>query len=525
MPDRRAADSMSNAIDAQRLVRAAYASLAQDDPQTALRDLAHAARLTPKDVRLHVSIGVVLQMLQRPTDAELAFNNALKIDANEPGALFGLASLKCDDRDAAQAEELARRAVLADPTNVQARLLLVRSLGDQGKSEEAWAELEQAILAAPSEAGPHAALAGRLLHMGRIEEARERFERALELDPCSAQSYWGLVSTRKISERDQALVARIESALSHAALAPATRMELLFSLGKAYDDLGKYETAMERFAEANRLRDHSLNQYRSFSREAYDRMFDGLQRAFPKDSFGVPSAAEPGVPQPIFIVGMPRSGTTLAEQILTGHSSVEAGGEIDYWPTEGVRCVDLGRSSFDLNKALGARKRYGKRLKALAGGLPFVTDKMPDNYRVLGVLAAMYPRARFIHCVRHPVDTCLSIYFTPFRSPQDYYADLEKLAFVYAHYRRMMDHWKEVLPANSILDVSYEELIQDQEPVTRRMVAFCGLEWEEACLRPEGNTRSVRTASAWQVRQPVYRTSLGRWRNYEPWLGPLQFLL
>ncbi len=514
-----------SAMDAQRLLRAAHAALARDDPQSALDCLVQASRRTPKDPRLHVSIGVVLQMLQRPTDAEQAYNNALKVAPNNANALLGLGSLRSELRQAPEVEELARRALLADPANVKARLLLVRALQDQDKLVEAEEELVRTIKAHPSAAMPRTAFAGLLHDSGRFGEAREQFTKALELDPFNGQAYLGLVRTGTMTEGDRDLVGGLEKALTNPSLDANSRTELLFCLGKAYDDLREYAKAMEQFSEANRLRELRLNRHRSISHDGYNRLFDGIQNTFTKESVAAQSAEDAGPPKPIFIVGMLRSGTTLAEQILTRHSSVAAGGEIDFWSTEGLRCVDLDSSTFDFNQALVARKRYQKQLKAVAGGLPFATDKMPDNYRMLGVLAAMYPGARIIHCVRHPVDTCLSIYFTPFRSPQDYFSDLEKLAFVYKRYQKLMAHWRAVLPAGSILDVHYGELIEDQEATTRRMLAFCGLEWEDECLRPEDNTRAVKTASAWQVRQPVYRSSLDRWRNYEPWIGPLADLV
>jgi hypothetical protein len=234
-------------------------------------------------------------------------------------------------------------------------------------------------------------------------------------------------------------------------------------------------------------------------------------------------------PLPVFIVGMPRSGTTLVEQILASHPQVYGGGELrdlkemvsQVWNSSGnslspgqtplvpeppaIRCLADG---------------YLRQRLALSRGALRTTDKMPTNFYYLGLIALMFPNARILHCRRDPLDVCLSCYFTNFRDPPLYASDLEDLGFYYGHYQRLMEHWRKVLP-HSILDVQYEELIENQEAVSRRMVEFCGLSWDDRCLEYYKSDRPVQTCSVWQVRQPIYSTSVGRWKHYAQHLDPL----
>ena len=228
---------------------------------------------------------------------------------------------------------------------------------------------------------------------------------------------------------------------------------------------------------------------------------------------------------PALILGMPRSGTTLVEQIVSSHPEVRAGDELPFWNRAAEEFSRLGESESRKGFFSRVASDYEAALRAIAPAASRVTDKMPGNFLWIGLFHLAFPKARIIHCRRHPVDTCLSNYFTNFASPMPFTNDKEHLAFYYKCYRRLMAHWRAALPPGTMLDVDYEELVADRERMTRRMIGFLGLEWSDACLRPEDNPRIVRTASMWQARQPVYRSSTERWRRYEPWLGALAGLL
>jgi hypothetical protein len=227
----------------------------------------------------------------------------------------------------------------------------------------------------------------------------------------------------------------------------------------------------------------------------------------------------------VLIVGMPRSGTTLVEQILASHPDIAAAGELDFWPRRLDHVRRRRISRLDAAAERDIVRDYPALLRTYSPGARRVTDKMPFNFLFLGHIHRLFPNARIIHCRRLPVDTALSIYLTRFAGLHDFTASREDIVRYYQEYRRLMAHWRAVLPPDRFLDIDYEDLVADPDSVSRRMVAFCGLEWDDACRDSHKTDRPIVTASVWQARQPVYRSSAERWRRYEPWLGELRLLL
>jgi hypothetical protein len=232
---------------------------------------------------------------------------------------------------------------------------------------------------------------------------------------------------------------------------------------------------------------------------------------------------------PIFVVGVPRSGTSLAEQILASHPHVGGAGELHDISQIVIRLADrlggpelypesLGRLEPAPTRAMA--EEYLHQLRHRCGEAPRVVDKMPLNYQHLGVIAALFPRARVVHCIRDPVDTCLSCYFQDFTHPMPFGPDLAHLGHHYRQYQRLMVHFTRVLPL-PLFELRYEELIANQEAVSRRLIEFCGLDWDDRCLRFHDTARAVNTSNALQVRKPLYRNSVGRWKRYAAHLGPL----
>jgi hypothetical protein len=260
-----------------------------------------------------------------------------------------------------------------------------------------------------------------------------------------------------------------------------------------------------------------------FDRAGFAAMVDSNIARYTSDFMARNAALATHDSKPLFIVGMYRSGTTLVEQILSSHPDIAAGGELTVWtPTD--MDVDAATGALDRDRAQAATAKYLTALNKIGPSAARVTDKLPFNFFRLGAIHALMPEARIIHCRRDPIDTCLSIYATLFNTRITFAARKDDLAFCYRQYLRLMEHWRSVLPSDIFIEVEYEQLVADREAQTRRLVAFSGLDWNDGCLNPERNERAIGTSSAWQARQPVYETSLQRWRRYEPWLGDLRQL-
>jgi Sulfotransferase family len=296
---------------------------------------------------------------------------------------------------------------------------------------------------------------------------------------------------------------------------------LHFAAGKLLDDLGEYAEAMQHYEEGNQIR----GRYTAFDRAGFATDVDRLLHRYTPGFFAANREFGTDDETPLLIVGMPRSGTTLVEQILSRHPQIGGGGEQGFWVrrASGYGIMESTYLTPAAGRALA--QQYLSLLRSVASSSPRVTDKLPFNVLYLGVIHLLLPNARIIQCRRHPVDTCLSIYFTRFTQALSFVSDKGDLAVAYRQYARLMDHWRQVLPPERLFEIDYERLVAEPEAVTRQLIAFTGLAWDDRCLRPEHNPLPVMTASLWQARQPVYATSVERWRRYEPWLGELRQLM
>jgi tetratricopeptide (TPR) repeat protein len=352
------------------------------------------------------------------------------------------------------------------------------------------------------------------LRGGRLTEAVACFERAVALDPKFAIGWYNLGTAQEQQGEVGPAVAAPRRA---AALAPR--------LADAHERLGNLLTAHGGAAEA-------IECFRRAAAAAPNSTLGRLNRAkvlhhasFTCEFFEAHRGLGSDCEIPVPILGMMRSGTTLVEQIRSSHSQIAAGGELGFWHERAAAYAGSGAAAVTAGYIGRLADDYGTVLRDIGPAAVRVTDKMPANFLWIGLIHLVFPEARIIHCRRHPVDICLSIYFTQFGSQQNFAYDRGDLVFYYRQYERLMAHWRRVLPPDRFIEVDYEELIADQERVSRRLVAAIGLDWEEACLRPEANLRAIGTASLWQARQPVYDSSVGRWRRYEPWLGEPRRLL
>jgi hypothetical protein len=310
----------------------------------------------------------------------------------------------------------------------------------------------------------------------------------------------------------------MEQFLQDRRLAESERAQLHYAVAKSNDDLGRYDEAIRHFDEANRIMAGLLEcSGRKLDLARHSANIDRLIKTFDRRLFERTRGVDSELP--VFVVGMIRSGTTLVEQILSTHPEIASAGETPFWGSRAsaLAAIEAGRlDADDLAKLADDCCAMLRRSGAHAGR---VIDKMPTNYMMLGLIHAVFPRARIIHCRRDPRDTCLSIYFTPFKTLPDFAGARERIASYYEDYARLMAHWRKVLPADAFLEIDYETLVAEREAVVRRLVDFCGVGWDDACLSHERNARVVRTPSAWQVRQPLYTRSVSRWRHYEKHMG------
>jgi tetratricopeptide (TPR) repeat protein len=375
---------------------------------------------------------------------------------------------------------------------------------------------------APDSADSVAFLAELCTDRGEFAAAETLFKRALELAPELPAAWAGLARCRRMTDSDSSWLA-VAQRLVAGKLPLRQEIYMRFAIGKYFDDVKHYEQAFHSYYQANELtRKYGAVFDRSQLTRQVDRILQEYGRAWlSRVGYHCASSA-----RPIFIVGMPRSGTSLAEQILASHPAVFGAGELTFWGSAFAAYEAAGlKSRSGASMMPGIAADYLQRLMSLSAGARRVIDKMPANFLYAGLIHAAFPRARIIHMQRHPIDTCLSIYFQNFFNREPYTNDFANLAHYYGEYLRITDHWRAVLPSATLLEIPYEALIADQEGWTRRMLEFVGLPWDSKCLDFHLTNRVVITTSKWQVRQKIHSASAGRWRNYEKFVGPLLRLI
>jgi tetratricopeptide (TPR) repeat protein len=364
------------------------------------------------------------------------------------------------------------------------------------------------------------ALADASADRGQFAQAEALFTRAIAIQPDSPEAWAGLARLRKMTVGDAAWLAQAQR-IAAKGLPPRHEISLRHAIGKYFDDVQDFDQAFVNFRRANELT--SLRRAKH-DRARLTRTVDDIMRSWDRKRVRPRTGANESE-RPVFIVGMLRSGTSLVEQILASHPAVFGAGELTYWSAAwAAHAASPGNAEMSDRSLRTLADDYIRSLGELSDGALRVVDKMPTNFPFLGLIHAALPNARIIHMRRHPLDTCLSIYMQPFETAVSYANDLGDLAHYYTEYLRLMDHWRSTLPAHVILDVSYEGLVSDQEAWTRRMLEFIGLPWDSRCLDFHRTERTVLTASKWQVRQKLNGSSVGRWRHYEKFLGPLSKL-
>jgi tetratricopeptide (TPR) repeat protein len=488
----------------------------------AIAALRTAMALDPSFAQASLCLGIALQGQGDTAGALAAYRQAASLQPALTAAHVCLGALLESLGEHTPAIASFRSGAASDPASVWGRLSNARALVAENRDVEAEFALRELVSLHPANAMGHEMLAMVFANGGRFEEARECYERAINAAPQLAGSYYDLARCRRITRDDEALLSRMRSTLAAPGLTADARLKVHLALGKALDDLGDPAAAMQHFDHADALRSNLLR----FDADAFQARVDRLIAHFTPGLIARAREIGSSDATAVLIIGLPRSGTTLVEQILSSHPQVHGGGELPFWTTRGARWEEavLNGAQPPLDfVTLGAE--YMSLLHALARQAVRVTDKMPLNILWAGLIHLVLPRATLIHCRRASIDIAMSVHRTYFNPHASFPTGGQELVAAIRAVERLTAHWREVLPTDCFIEVNYEQLARDPEPAIRRLIAACGLPWDEACLRPEHNPRVIKTPSKWQARQPINRDAIESWRRYEPWLGPLAALV
>ncbi len=497
----------------------------------AIAALRRAVASDPRYTDGHFRLGIALEKLGNTCGALAAYDRATKLLPSLTEAWFRAGALVYTLGHLGEAIGCFRRAAATGGRSSFGRLGKARALVIEDRNPEAEQVLRETLVADPRNAMAYDLLGNVLSELGRFEEARACFERTIAIAPMLAGSYYDLVRCRPVTSADNGLLEEMQAVLATPGLELGQRLRLHLAIGKAAEDLGDQALAMQHFDAADAVRRGAS----SFDSAAFSIEIDRLIARCTPEFIARASELGSDDATPVLIIGMPRSGTTLVEQIVSMHPEVGAGGELNFWNERGAAWLRGGAAGNEtpfvptenlfsefLTKAAAD---YLSVLRAVAPTAARVTDKMPFNFLWAGLIHVAFPRATIIHSRRAAIDTALSIHQTHFHPGLAFPTGGPELVAYFRSYQRLMEHWRSVLPADRFVEVDYEELTRAPEAAIRRIIAACGLAWDDACLHPESNPRAVKTPSKWQTRQPIYRTSVERWRRYEPWLGPLRALV
>lgn len=495
--------------------------------EEAKRSYAHALRLDPRNAMILGNIAQALQEEGRIDEALSWYDRALQADPSSARTYANLASCLAEHERMVEARTAYEEALRRDPNWAEANAGLAGILRDEGDYEQAISLCCKAIEAKPELSAAHAGIAQAYTEIGRLEEAERVVRDAIRCDPENGGTYASLAALlrRRLPDADLEQMRRLATNI----VRKSRLLPLHFGLAQALDARGEFAEAAEHAAKGNTLQqDRWVRQGRDYDPELHRAFVEQICETFTPEFFERSRGFGVDTQLPIFVLGLPRSGTTLVEQILASHSQVHAAGELalagecfESLPSIcGISAAPLECvSHLDEKSTREAARRYLDGLSRLSSEKARIIDKMPDNYLHVGFLHVLFPHARIIHCRRDLRDIAVSCWITSFRAIR--WASAEKhIAERIQEYLRVTEHWQRVLP-NRMLEVQYEALVENPEAEVRRMLEWLDLEWEDTCLKFHESPRPVRTASVVQVREPVYRRSVGRWSAYEPFLRNL----
>lgn len=503
-----------------RLIEAAIA-LNENRLDVAERILKPHLKEDPFDAAAIRMLAELAARIGRFRDAENLLRRAIELAPGWAAVKANLALLLGRTGRPAEAMELLDDIFTLEPDFVGHWNLKAATLGRLGDFEEAIALYEQVLARAPMQPKAWMSYGHMLKTIGRQADGIAAYRKAIKISPTLGEAWWSLANLKTV-KFDDADVAAIANALEKNVLGDEDRLHLEFALGKAMHERGRFDEAFEHYARGNELR---LKQHPYDVRDI-SRKVDESIRLFTSEAFAERTGGC-DAPDPIFIVGMPRAGSTLIEQILSSHSMVEGTSELPDLPAIARRSGPYPQSALNLSQ--DERRRAGEEYLKRASvqrrtDQPFFIDKLPNNWLYVPFIRLVLPKAKIIDARRHPLACCLSNFRQHFARGQDFTYDLESVGRYYSDYVRLMSHVDEVLPGR-VHRVIYERMVEDTEAEVRSLLEYCGLDFEPACLEFHKTERAVRTASSEQVRRPIYREATEEWRGYEQNLDPLKTAL
>lgn len=499
--------------------------LEDERPEEALEILTDAVKRFPKHAEAHCNRASTLVVLNRRKDAVPAFERAIKLRPHYFEATTGLARVMLAENQRERALQLASVALQLKPQDTIAHTLMGDVQAALGNSDQAAREFEIALQIDPKNITTIVSQGQLYLELGELSQAEDNFLHALEIEPDSTPAKTSLIQARKVTEDDSVFASLLEKRDELDDMMELRAMTIHFALGKGFDDLKQYADAFPHYAAGCAIKRRQIE----YSTANYEAHINNIKRFFSKERIDAARSPACQSDVPIFVLGTPRSGTTLTEQIIASHPDVFGAGELhdllrishqpNDWESAGFPSVFMGFNAAQY-KAVG--EKYVAGLRRRAPDAKRITDKMPANFTLIGLIHLILPNAKIVHINRSPVDSCLSMFTRHFaHNSQPHSYDLAELGHYYSQYHSLMAHWREVLPEGSFYDLQYEELVDDNETQARALIDFCGLEWDDRCLEFHKTKRGIKTASVTQVRQPIYKTSVERWRAYEEHLTPL----
>jgi tetratricopeptide (TPR) repeat protein len=498
------------------------------DPQSAEMVYRDILKKDPRHIEAARLLAGIAAGNKRFRDAEVFLKRVVELAPDYTRAWVDLANIQRELDKFSDAIESASAVLRLAPASAESHMVYATAIGMAGDHEGAIAAYQQALDIAPRRAAVFCGMAHHQKTIGRQEEAIASYRRAIAVKPDHAEAYWSLANLKTFRFED-AEVEAMHELLKSTDLADESRAQIHNALGLEYENRKDYALAFENFESCNQVRRKSETYDPVDTESTHDRIIKLFDGEFISRNAGVSAAAV----TPILVVGLPRSGSTLIEQILASHSQVDGTHELGDLSraVQTVRRRSRKHSRFpealtDLSidewRSIG--EEYLARTEIFRGGSPFFVDKNPNNFIYAGVLKLALPNCKIVNARRHPLDSCFGSFKQLFASGQPFTYDMTELGEYYLQYARLMDHWHSVMPG-FVLDVQYEEVVADLESQVTRILDYCGLPFEEQCLRFHETERAVKTASSEQVRRPIYSSSVNLWRNYEAHLDELVHIL